>query len=79
MQAPDDSLGLWELRLEHMRECLNSLVPAFSSNIKWRYEDQISIEQISEVSGRSPSAVKKQLWLLRQKIFQCIQARMSLS
>ncbi len=79
ISAGDDSLTLWEVRLEHMRECLKQLSSGLQQYIKWRYEEQISIDQISEACGRSPAAVKKQLWLLRQKIFQCIQARMSLS
>ncbi|MFO0941693.1 MAG: sigma-70 family RNA polymerase sigma factor [Pirellulales bacterium] len=77
INAAEDSLSLWEVRLEHMRECLKQLSSGLQQFIKWRYEEQISIEQISEACGRSPAAVKKQLWLLRQKIFQCIQARMS--
>lgn len=75
---PDDEpLSLWELRLEHMRECLNQLGEGLRQYIRWRYEEQISIEQMSVASGRSASAVKKQLWLLRQKLLRCIQERMS--
>lgn len=79
VNAKEESLSLWELRLEHLRECLKQLSDGLQQYIKWRYEEQISIEQIAEACGRSPSAVKKQLWLLRQKISKCIEARTSLS
>lgn len=73
----DDALGLWDLRMQHLRECLKQLSSGLQQYLKWRYEDQISIEQIATTSGRSVSAVKKQLWLLRQKLLRCIQARMT--
>lgn len=78
-RSDDDSLNLWELRLEHMRECLKTLSSGLQQYIKWRYEEQISIDQIAAASGRSNSAVKKQLWQIRQKLFQCIEQRMTLS
>ncbi len=79
MDVHDDSLSLMEQRLEHMRECLKQLSTGLQQYIKWRYEEQISIDQIAEACGRSAGAVKKQLWLLRQKIFRCIEQRMTLS
>lgn len=78
-QVNEDSLSLWEQRLEHMRECLKQLSSGLQQYIKWRYEEQISIDQIAEACGRSAGAVKKQLWLLRQKISRCIEQRMTLS
>lgn len=79
IQPGDDSLSIWELRLEHLRACLNQLGGGLRQYITWRYEEQISIEQMALASGRSSAAVKKQLWLLRQKLLRCIQQRMTLS
>ncbi len=79
VQPGDDSLNLWEQRLEHLRACLDQLGDGLRQYIVWRYEEQISIEQMALASGRSSAAVKKQLWLLRQKLLRCIQQRMTLS
>jgi RNA polymerase sigma-70 factor (ECF subfamily) len=78
LHPQEDSLNLWEQRLEHLRSCLNQLGAGLRQYITWRYEDQISIDQMAQASGRSAAAVKKQLWLLRQKLHRCVEQRMSI-
>ncbi len=64
-------------RLDHLRVCLEALGEHLRRFITWRYEEEIPLEEMSARSGRSVAAVKKQLWLTRQKLQQCIETRMS--
>ena len=43
----------------------------------WRYEEEIPLAEMARRSGRSISAVKKQLWNLRRGLHDCIQARVA--
>ena len=64
-------------RLDHLTECLKSLGEHLQRYITWRYEEEIPLEEMAARSGRSVSAVKKQLWQLRRKLHECIEARMA--
>lgn len=79
VQPNEDSLSLWEARLENLRDCLKQLGKSLQQYVEWRYEEQMSIAQIATASGRSNPAIKKQFWLIRQKLSLCIQERMSRS
>lgn len=69
------SCDLWEQRLAYLQDCIQQLGAASTQFLTWRYHDQISIEEMASASGRSPGAVKKQLWALRQKLHRCIELR----
>lgn len=71
-----ESWDLWETRLECLQACIQELSVGLRQYLIWRYEEQISIEQMAETTGRSTAAIKKQLWTLRQKLQRCIQERM---
>jgi len=62
-------------RLDHLRECLKSLGAHLRQFISWRYEEEISLEEMAARSGRSVAAVKKQLFLVRKKLQECICRR----
>jgi RNA polymerase sigma-70 factor, ECF subfamily len=70
---------LWETRLGHLQECVKQLGKDLTQYLTWRYHDQISIEEMASATGRSASAVKKQLWSLRQKLLKCIEGRAALT
>lgn len=68
---------LQQRRLECLAECLNSLAVPLRNYIRWRYEEEITLEEMASRSGRSLSAVKKQLWQLRRRLQECIESRMA--
>lgn len=65
------------VRLEHLGQCVKQLGASVSRFITWRYHDEIPLDEMARLSGRSVAAVKKQLWLLRQQLQRCIDARMA--
>ena len=72
-EAPE----LQQYRLEHLKVCLDSLGDHVKCFITWRYYEGIPLEQMSEKTGRSVAAIKKQLWQLRRKLQQCVELRMA--
>jgi len=68
---------LQQQRLDHLSDCLNSLGEHLRRYITWRYEDGIPLEEMAARSGRSVSAVKKQLWKLRRRLHECIESHMA--
>lgn len=64
-------------RLEHLRACLAGMGESARQFLRWRYEDEIPLETMATRSGRSVAAIKKQLWLLRQKLQQCIEDKLT--
>ncbi len=66
-----------ESRLEHLRACLGGLGEHLRRFIRWRYAEEIPLEEMAARSGRSVAAVKKQLWKLRRKLQACVEARMA--
>ncbi|TWU12113.1 RNA polymerase sigma factor CnrH [Symmachiella macrocystis] len=63
-------------RLEHLESCIETLGKHLRRFIQWRYDEEIPLEEMADRSGRSVAAVKKQLWLTRQKLQQCLEIRM---
>jgi len=68
---------LQQARLDHLETCLGMLLEHLRRFITWRYEDEIPLDEMAARSGRSVSAVKKQLWKLRRKLHQCVETRMA--
>jgi len=64
-------------RLDHLRHCVQQLGNPLSRYLQWRYYDEIPLDEMASLSGRSVAAVKKQLWLLRQRLQTCIESRMT--
>lgn len=68
---------LQQARLDHLQTCLGRLGEHLYRFIKWRYAEEIPLDEMATRSGRSVAAVKKQLWQLRRKLHKCVQARMA--
>jgi RNA polymerase sigma-70 factor (ECF subfamily) len=66
-----------QTRLDHLQACLGQLGEHLHRFIKWRYAEEISLQEMAARSGRSVTAVKKQLWQLRRRLHECVQARMA--
>jgi RNA polymerase sigma-70 factor (ECF subfamily) len=64
-------------RLAHLVTCLEALGESGRQFVEWRYTEQISLQEMGERAGRSLAAVKKQLWLLRQKLQECIERKLA--
>jgi RNA polymerase sigma-70 factor (ECF subfamily) len=73
-QEPND--GIVE-RLGYLRECLAALGDSARQLIQWRYETEISLEEMAFRTGRTTGAVKKQLWQLRRKLQECIEGKLA--
>lgn len=68
---------LQEARLEHLETCVGNLGENLLQFIKWRYEEEIPLEEMAARSGRSVAAIKKQLWKLRRNLHMCVEARLA--
>lgn len=64
-------------RLMHLRECVAAMGASASQFVQWRYDDQLPQEDMAARTGRSVGAIKKQLWLLRQKLQQCMEDKLA--
>ena len=65
-----------EARLDHLRKCLASMGDHLRRYVIWRYDEEIPLEEMANRTGRSVGAIKKQLWQIRRKLQQCVEARM---
>lgn len=68
---------LQEIRLGHLQTCLGQLDEDLRRFITWRYAEEIPLEEMAARCGRSVAAIKKQLWKLRRKLQECVEARMT--
>ncbi|WP_197442183.1 sigma-70 family RNA polymerase sigma factor [Thalassoglobus polymorphus] len=75
----DSSSEAWKLRLEYLQGCLEALDERLRRFVSWRYDEEISLDEMATRSGRSVPAVKKQLWKARQLLHQCVKSRMTAS
>lgn len=64
-------------RLDYLKDCVDSLGEHLRRFITWRYEEEIPLEEMAARCDRSVAAVKKQLWLIRQKLQQCVENRVA--
>jgi RNA polymerase sigma-70 factor, ECF subfamily len=72
-KSTNENTELWDTRLDFLQDCVQQLGQNLGQYITWRYHDQISIEEMANATGRSTGAIKKQLWMLRQKLLKCIE------
>ncbi|MCF6310849.1 MAG: sigma-70 family RNA polymerase sigma factor [Verrucomicrobiales bacterium] len=66
-------------QLNYLNACTASLSDNALRFITWRYEEEISLQEMATRSGRSVAAVKKQLWKLRRKLHDCVLTKMELA
>jgi RNA polymerase sigma-70 factor (ECF subfamily) len=69
-ETADDRLGL-------LRECLEGIDDRRRRFLTWRYDEAIPLTEMAERSGRSVMAVKKQLWLLRRQLQECVEGKVA--
>ena len=69
---------LVEARLEHLKKCVEILGEHLTRFISWRYEEEITLDEMASRSSRSVAAVKKQLWKIRRTLQDCIEKRMAI-
>lgn len=67
----------WTVQLEHLQRCVAALEEPLRRFVRWRYEEEIPLEEMVARSGRSLAAVKKQLWKIRQQLQECVEARLA--
>ncbi len=72
----DESPEVWTMKLEHLERCLESLGDHLRRFVTWRYDEEIPLQEMAARSGRSVPAVKKQLWKIRGKLQECIDAKL---
>jgi RNA polymerase sigma-70 factor (ECF subfamily) len=65
-------------RLGHLKKCVQTLGEHLTRFITWRYDEEIPLDEMAKRSGRSVTAVKKQLWKIRRRLQQCIEKRMAI-
>ncbi len=64
-------------RLTALRACMEKLGDAGREILHWRYDVDIPLQEMAERTGRSVGAIKKNLFLLRQKLQECIERRLA--
>lgn len=64
-------------RLRFLRECLDGVDERRRRFLTWRYDEAIPLAEMAARSGRSVMAVKKQLWLLRRQLQECVEGRVA--
>lgn len=74
IELPEERTGQ---RLLHLRECVAAMGEPARQFIQWRYGDELPLEEMAARTGRSVGAIKKQLWLLRQKLQRCIEGKLA--
>ncbi|MCG6156354.1 RNA polymerase sigma factor [Rubinisphaera margarita] len=64
-------------RLTHLRECLKQIEGKSREILDWRYASELPLAEIAQRSKRSVGAIKKHLFVLRQKLHDCIKQRLA--
>lgn len=64
-------------RLRQLQACLEQLDAAARGLLDLRYADALSLEEISERTGRTAAGVKKRLYVLRRRLHACIDRRLA--
>ncbi|QDT65143.1 sigma-70 family RNA polymerase sigma factor [Calycomorphotria hydatis] len=64
-------------RLDHLKKCVEGLGDQLCRYVTWRYDEEISLEEMAGRCGRSVAAVKKQLWQIRKRLQECVEHRMA--
>lgn len=68
-----------DARLGFLRECLEAVDDRRRCFLTWRYDEALPLSEMAERSGRSVMAVKKQLWLLRRQLQECVEGKVAAS
>jgi len=63
-----------EQRVEWLKLCVQKLSEPNRQILTGRYEESLPLEEIARRTNRSVGAIKKQLFILRAKLLECVQA-----
>lgn len=66
-----------DARLDFLKECLDAIDETRRRFLAWRYDEAIPLTETADRSGRSVMAIKKQLWLLRRQLQECVDRKMA--
>jgi RNA polymerase sigma-70 factor (ECF subfamily) len=75
MGLTESEVKLTDLRLQWLRECIAQLKPDAQSLLDQRYGRREPIEAMAGVLGRSASAIRVQLFVLRKKLRECVERK----
>lgn len=64
-------------RLQYLRECLSELGEHARQMVGWRYTDNLPLSEIAARTERTVGAIKKHLFNLRRKLYDCIQRKLT--
>lgn len=64
-------------RLDLLKECLDAIDDGRRRFLTWRYDEAIPLTEMAVRSGRSVMAIKKQLWLLRRQLQECVDRKVA--
>ncbi len=62
--------------LDLLRDCLEVVDARRRRFLTWRYEESIPLAEMAARSGRSVMAIKKQLWILRRQLQDCVESKL---
>ncbi|HYG77604.1 MAG TPA: sigma-70 family RNA polymerase sigma factor [Planctomycetota bacterium] len=74
--ASEDAEDL-ALRVEVLRQCVETLPEKLRSLIRMRYDDGYSSEEIAVVLGRTSDAVRQTFVRVRDKLRECVERKLS--
>lgn len=66
-----------DARLDFLKECLDAIDDTRRRFLTWRYDEAIPLTEMADRSGRSVMAIKKQLWLLRRQLQECVDRKVA--
>jgi len=66
-----------EPRMELLRRCVEQLGDAAKAVLDQRYDQGVPLAVIAESTGRSVAAIKKQLFVVRHKLRDCVQSKLA--
>jgi len=72
-----DATSEQDTRLVFLKECLDAIDDTRRRFLTWRYDEAIPLTEMADRSGRSVMSVKKQLWLLRRQLQECVDRKVA--
>ena len=72
-----DATSEQDSRLDFLKECLDAIDDTRRRFLTWRYDEAIPLTEMADRSGRSVMAIKKQLWLLRRQLQECVDRKVA--
>jgi len=64
-------------RLQHLRACVRMLDERGRNLLRWRYDENAPLAEMAKRTSRSVGAIKKNLFVIRRKLHDCIEQRLA--